>query len=78
MRGYENHLIFSELNKSDVKISVIPNGLEKYMAFFLSRNLVFIDSMQVLNSSLDKLVTNLSNEDFKYLEEFGSKNLELL
>ena len=35
--------------------------------------------MQFMNSSLDKLVKNLSNEDFKYLvEEFGSKNLELL
>ena len=32
-----------------------------------------------MNSSLDKLVKNLSNEDFKHLvEEFGSKNLELL
>ena len=30
-------------------------------------------------SSLDKLVKNLSDEDFKYLvEEFGSENLELL
>ena len=29
--------------------------------------------------SLDKLVKNLSDEDFKYLvQEFGSKNLELL
>ena len=34
LRGYDSHLIFSELNKSDVKINVIPNGLEKYMAFF--------------------------------------------
>ena len=35
--------------------------------------------MQFMNSSLDKLVKNLSDEDFKYLiEEFGSKNLELL
>ena len=35
--------------------------------------------MQFINSSLDKLVKNLSNEDFKYLvEEFGSGNLELL
>ena len=49
------------------------------MAFFLSKNLVFIDSMQFLNFSLDKLVKNLPDEDFKYLiEEFGSKNLELL
>ena len=29
------------------------------MAFFLIRNLVFIDSMQLMNSSLDKLVKNL-------------------
>ena len=34
LKGYDSHLIFSELNKFDVKISAIPNGLEKYMAFF--------------------------------------------
>ena len=34
LRGYNSHLIFCELDKFDVKISVIPNGLEKYMAFF--------------------------------------------
>ena len=49
------------------------------MAFFLGRNLVFIDSMQFMNSSLDKLVKNLLDEDFKYLvEEFGSESLEIL
>ena len=79
MRGYDSHLIFNELEKFDVKISVIPNGLEKYMVFFFNKNLVFIDSMEFMNSSLDKLVKSLSDEDFKYLvEEFGSKNLELL
>ena len=32
-----------------------------------------------MNSSFEKLVENLSDNDFKYLtEEFGSKNLELL
>ena len=62
-----------------MKISVTPNELEKYIALFLSKNLVFIDSMQFLNSSLDKIVKNLLDEDFKYLvEEFGSKKLELL
>ena len=36
-------------------------------------------SMQFMNSSLEKPVKNLSDEDFKYLvEESGSKNLELL
>ena len=67
------------LRKFDVKISVIPNVLEKYMAFFLGKNLQFIGSMQFMNSSLDKLLKNFSDEDFKYLvEQFGSKNLEIL
>ena len=78
LRGYEIHLIFSELDKFDVTISVIPNGLEKYMGFFLNKDLVFIDSMRFMNSSLDKLVKNLSDKDFRYLvEEFGSENLVL-
>ena len=78
-RGYDNHLIFNELDKLDVKVDVISNGLGKYMACCLNKNLVFIDSMQYLKSSLDKLVKILSDEDFKYLvEEFSSENLELL
>ena len=44
---------------------------------FLTKNLEFIDNMQFMNSSVDKLVKNLSDEDFKYLvEELGSENLE--
>ena len=65
LKGYDGHLIFSKLNKFNVKISAIPN--EKHMAFFLGKNLVFTDSMQFMNFSLDKLVKNLSDEDFKYL-----------
>ena len=35
--------------------------------------------MQFIKSSLEKLVKNLSDDDFKYLtEEFGSKKLQLL
>ena len=49
------------------------------MAFLLNKSLVFLDSMQFMNSSLGKLVKNLSDDDFKDLtEEFGSKTLELL
>ena len=49
------------------------------MAYFLGKNLIFIDSMQFIKSSLNKLLKNLSDEDFKYLvEEFASENLELL
>ena len=49
------------------------------MTFFLNKNLVFINSMQFMNSRLDKLVKNLSDKDFKYLiKEFASEYLELL
>ena len=45
---------------------------------FLNKNLVFTDSMKYMNSSLEKLVKNLSENDDKYLtQEFGSKNLQL-
>ena len=54
-------------------------GLEKYMAFTINRNLAFIDSMQFMNSSLDLLVKNLSDNDFKYLsEEFSGEFLKLV
>ena len=33
LRGHNSHLIFNELDKFDVKIKVIPNGLENNMAF---------------------------------------------
>ena len=45
----------------------------------MDKSLVFIDCMQFMNYSLDKLVKNFSDEDFKYLvEEFGSENSEVL
>ena len=49
------------------------------MAFTINKNLVFIDSMQFMNSSLDALVKNLSDNDFKYLsEEFSGEFLKLV
>ena len=50
-------------------INVIPNNIEKYMAFLLGKHLVFIDSLQFMSSSLDKLVINLSNDASKYTSE---------
>ena len=47
LRGYDSHLIMEEVSKFDVKVNVIPNGREKYMAFRINKNLVFIDSMQL-------------------------------
>ena len=42
-----------------LKINVIPNNKEKYMAFMLGKHLVFLDSFQFMTWSLDKLVSNL-------------------
>ena len=79
LKGYDSHLIIQEISNINVKVSVIPNGLEKYMAFTVNKNLVFIDSMQFTNSGLDSLVKNLSNNDFKYLsKECHSELLELV
>ena len=58
LRGCDTHLIMQEVGKFDAKINVIPNELEKYMAFTVNKNLIFIDSMQFMNSSLDTLVKN--------------------
>ena len=55
LKGYYSHLIMQEICKFDVKTSVIPNGLEEYMAFTINKNLVFINSMQLMKSSLDSL-----------------------
>ena len=79
LRGYDSQLIFKELSKFNCEISVTPSGLEKYMNFTLNNNIVFIDSLLFLNSSLDKLNKNLSDKNFKYLsEEFSGKKLELV
>ena len=79
LEGYDNYLIFKELSKFNVKISVIPNGLEKYMAFTINRNIIFIDSMKFMKSSLDSLVKTLVDRDFKYLsKEYSSELLELV
>ena len=79
LKGYDSYLIFYELKKFYMKIDLIPNGLEKYMAFILNKNLLFIDSMQFMNFSLERLVKNISDNDFKYLtQEFGSKNLKII
>ena len=79
LKGYDNHLIFKELSKFDCRVSVIPNGLEKHMSFTLNRNIVFIDNMLFMNSSLDKLAGNLGSEDFKYLSEgFSGEKLDFV
>ena len=49
------------------------------MAFTIKKELDFIDSMQSMNSTLDTLVKNLSDNDFRYLSlERSGDLLELV
>ena len=45
LSGYDSQLRIKEIGKFDVKVSVIPYGLEKYMAFTINTNLIFIESI---------------------------------
>ena len=80
LKGYDSHYIFKELSRfNNLKVSVIPNELEKYMVFTVNKNLLFIYSMQFMTSSLGKLIKNLNDKDFKYLsKEFSGKKLKLV
>ena len=63
-----------ELGKFNLKINVIPNGLEKYELIDK-----FIDSFQFLSSSLDSVVKNFVKDDFKYVsQEFVNNILDLV
>ena len=62
-----------------MNINVIPNNMEKYLAIMLGNHLIFIDSFQFMSSSLDKLVSNLPKESFKYTSKrFIGKKLDLM
>ena len=79
LKVYDSHLIFKELSKFNVKISVILNGLETYVAFTINKNIIFIDSMEFMKASLDSLVKNLRDRCFKYFsEEYIGKLLKLV
>ena len=79
LRGYDSHFIMQEIGKFKLDINVIPNNMEKYLAFMLGKNLVFIDSFQFMGSGLASLARNLPKDRFKYTsEEFKGRELELV
>ena len=69
LKNYDSHLFMQELGKFNLKISVIPSVLEKFVNFTINFKLSFIEIFQFLSSSLDSLVKNLNKDDFKYLNQ---------
>ena len=53
-----------------IKINVIAQNIEKFMAFRVGRHLSFIDSFQFLGSSLERLANNLEDGDFIYTKKY--------
>ena len=79
LKNYVSHLIKWELGELNLKLNVIPTGLEEYMSFSINIKLSFFDSLHFLSSSLDSLVKNLRKGDLKYLgQEFDNNVLDLV
>ena len=53
-----------------IPVKVIAQNSEKYMAFYIGKHLAFIDSLAFLNSSLEKLASNLTEDDFIYTKKY--------
>ena len=67
-----------EIGKFKKDINVIPNNMEKYMAFMIG-NLIFTDSFQFVNKSLSDLADDLPKDSFYYTKkETDTENLELI
>ena len=64
LRGYDSHLIMQAISKTKGDLNCIVNNMEKYISFSIGK-LRFIDSLQFLNASLDKLVETNDEESFK-------------
>ena len=71
LRGYDSHFIMQQIGQivkdktwknkkgeeKQMNIKVIPDNMEKYMAFMLGNHLTFIDSFQFMNSKCGKCET---------------------
>ena len=70
LKGYDAHMIIKEAYsiKEELKVSnikVILKNNEKYMSFTVGK-LKFVDSLQLMTTSLENLAANLYDKDDKY------------
>ena len=64
LKGYDSHLIMQKIHITKGNITCIPNNAEKYISFSVGQ-LKFLDSFQLMASSLAKLVDATDKDDFK-------------
>lgn len=68
LKNYDAHLIIKAMGLiKNRPISCIPTNDEKYISFSIG-DLTFIDSLQFLNASLEKLISNLQKKGLRNLE----------
>ena len=59
-RGYDSHLMVHALSEhQEIPIRVIGQTMEKYIILSWGKHIVFKDSLQFMNCSLEKLTANL-------------------
>ena len=86
-KNYDTHLIIEKIgdiiNNSNKynRLSIIPQNTEKYIAVTWN-NVRFLDSIQFMPSSIEKLANNLTDNDKiytkKYFKDLSEEQLKLL
>ena len=82
-RGYDSHLIVHKLpNFPNRSVNIIGQTMEKYLVLNWGEHIVFKDSLQFMNCSLEKLVSNLlksGRDNFKEIHrEYTGVQADLL
>ena len=76
LKGYDGHLLMQTMARVRGEIKCIPTNTEKYISFSLG-NLRFVDSVNYLLSSLDKLVKG--SDEFPIMQRrFPEENMRRL
>ena len=76
LQGYDGHLLMQAMARVRGEIKCIPTNTEKYISFSLG-NLRFVDSVNFLLSSLDKLVKG--SDEFPIMQRrFPEENMRRL
>ena len=75
LKNYDSHLLISAAKKRHGEIKVIPNTVEKYIAFTIG-DIVFKDSYAFTQASLDSLAGNLTPDQLVNTRKWLQKSTE--